>query len=329
MGGGPEPQGVFRLELNGLVPLLQSSSLFGGKQGVLLVDTHLLQAAEARALEALLSQHDPAAVAVAFIAQGSLPAPLKKAVKEVGKLEQVRPLWESQIHGWISHQIREKGLRMGYQARQALVQRFGTDRSALKRALEQLQGEHRPISAEMIVERFRNRPDQPVFRLLDEIIAGDTPAVLRRLGDYLANARSSDGRPHILLGALESDLRLRLLAAEARNREQFRQWEEDNTFSRMLESAAGPLDEKAESRVRSGAKSRIRSSSRRLDRIWKQRKPLSSVNRAHQLRAARRALALLVAADRTLKLYPASLHLAVLERTVAELCRIYPTFARA
>ena len=169
-------------------------------------------------------------------------------------MDTVRPLWENQVHGWLTRQIKEKGLRVGYQARAALVQRFGTDRAALGRALEQLQGENRPISAEMIVERFRNRPDQPVFRILDEILAGDERSALRRLGDYLANARPSDGRPHILLGALESDLRLRLLASQARDREHFQQMEEENAFSRMLESAAGPLDEQSESRMRSAAR---------------------------------------------------------------------------
>ena len=194
--------------------------------------------------------------------------------------------------------------------------------------MEQLQGENRPISAAMIMERFRNRPDQPVFRILDEILAGNAEAALRRLGDYLANARSSDGRPYILLGVLESDLRLRLMASQALDREQFRRMEEEGVFSRMLESAPGPLDEKAETRLRSTAKSRVRSSRRRHDRVWNQRRPLTSVSGRQQIQAAERALSLLVQADRTLKLFPAPLHQPVLERTVVELCGVYRGFAR-
>ncbi len=327
--GAPEQQGVFRAELSGIVPLLQSSSLFGHKQGVLVVDAHLLLKDEAQALAELLSTIDSSAVAVAMVAQGRLPAPLPAIIKKVGKLQTVRPLWESQIHGWLNGQIKTKGLRMGYEARSAMVQRFGTDRAALERALQQLQGENRPITAPMIVERFRNRPDQPVFRILDEIVAGNRRAGLRRLGDYLANAKSSDGRPYILLATLESDLRLRLLASQARDRDHFRQMEEGNVFSRMLETAPGPLDQKSEGKLRSGAKSRVRSSHKRHDRVWNQRKPFNSVSRPRQIQAAQRALSLLVAADRTLKLYPAPLHQAVLERTVVELCGIYPAFCSA
>ncbi len=324
--GAPEQQGVFRSELSGIVPLLQSSSLFGQKQGVLLVDANFLLAAEAKALADLLSTIDPSAVAVAMVAQRRLPAPLPALIKKTGKVQSVRPLWENQVHGWLNGQIKSKGLRMGYEARSALVQRFGTDRAALERALQQLQGENRPITAGMIMERFRNRPDQPVFRILDEIVAGNRSAGLRRLGDYLANARPSDGRPYILLGTLESDLRLRLLASGASDREHFRQMEEGNVFSRMLESAAGPLDNQSESKLRSGAQGRVRSGQKRHDRIWNQRKPFNSVSRPNQLQAAQKALSLVVTADRTLKLFPAPLHQSVLERTVAELCDLYPAF---
>ena len=326
---GPGQPGVFRPELTGIVPLLQSSSLFGSKQGVLLVDANFLTASESHALADLLSARDPAAVAVAIVARGRLPDALKKRMKELGKVQSVRPLWENQVHGWLNGQIREKGLRMGYQARAALVQRFGTDRAALGRALEQLQGENRPITADMIVDRFRNRPDQPVFRILDEIVAGNTRLALRRLGDYLANARPSDGRPHILLGVLESDLRLRLSAARSEDREQFRHAEENSAFSRMLESAPAPLSRKSEKGLRSVARSRVRSANRRHDRIWSQRKPFNSVSGSRQLRAAQRALYLLVSVDRTLKLFPAPLHRAMLERTVAELCLLYRAFTAA
>lgn len=325
--GMPEQHGAFRHDLLEIVPLLQSSSLFGQKQGLLLVDAHNLLSAESQALGEMLGALDPSAVAVAIVAE-RLPKDLSKKVKEIGKVKSLRQMWENQVHGWLDHQSREKGLRMSYQSRAALVQRFGTDRAALRRALEQLQGENRPITAAMIIERFRNRPDQPVFRILDEILAGNTEAALRRLGDYLANARSSDGRPYILLGTLESDLRLRLMASQARDREHFRRMEEKGVFSRMLESAPGPLDDKAEKRLRSTAKSRVRSSQRRHDRIWNQRRTLSSVSGHQQARAAERALSLVVRADRTLKLFPVPLHQPVLERTVVELCGVYQGFAR-
>lgn len=326
--GIPDQHGAFRQDLLEIVPLLQSSSLFGQKQGLLLVDAQNLLSGEALALSELLGAIDSSAVAVAIVAVRSLPKAVAKKVKEIGRVESMRQLWENQVHGWLDRQSKEKGLRMGYQSRAALVQRFGTDRSALRRALEQLQGENRPITAKMIMERFRNRPDQPVFRILDEILAGNTEGALRRLGDYLANARSSDGRPYILLGTLESDLRLRLIASQAHDREHFRQMEEEGAFSRILESAPGPLDQKAEARLRSTAKSRVRSSRRRHDRIWNQRRPLTSVSGRQQVRAAQRALSLVVQADRTLKLFPAPLHQPVLERTVAELCGVYQGFAQ-
>jgi len=323
----PDQQGVFRPDLLEIVPLLQSSSLFGQKQGLLLVDAHNLLSAESQALGEMLGALDPSAVAVAIVAE-RLPKDLSMKIKEIGKVKTLRQMWENQVHGWLDRQSREKGLRMSYQSRAALVQRFGTDRSALRRALEQLQGENRPITAAMIIERFRNRPDQPVFRILDEILAGNTEGALRRLGDYLANARSSDGRPYILLGTLESDLRLRLLASQAHDREHFGRMEVEGVFSRMLESAPGPLDEKAEARLRSSAESRVRSSRRRHDRIWNQRRPLTSVSGHRQVRAAERALSLVVQADRTLKLFPVPLHQPVLERTVVELCGVYQGFAR-
>ena len=326
--GGPNQHGAFRADLNGVVPLLQSSSLFGLKQGLLLMDANFLLAAESRAMAELLPAIDPSAVAVAIVAQRSLPATLAKTVRAIGKVKTLLPLWENQIHGWLMGQMKEKGLRMSYQARAAMVQRFGTDRAALRRALEQLQGENRPITAEMVMERFRSRPDQPVFRILDEIVAGNAEAALRRLGDYLANSRSSDGRPHILLGVVESDLRLRLKASQARNRDHFGELEVDGVFSRMLESAPSPLDQKAEDKLRSTAEKRVRSSQRRLDRIWRQRKPFNSVTGTEQIRAAQRALSLVVQADRTLKLFPVPLHQAVLERTVTELSGAYQGFAR-
>lgn len=326
-GGGPDHHGAFRPELVTIVPLLQSSSLFGQKQGMLLVDANFLLAAESRALAELLPSIDPAAVAVAIVAHRSLPTALSKKVKEIGKVKSIRQPWERQIHGWLIGEIKEKGLRMGYQARLALVQRFGTDRAALRRALEQLQGENRQVTPQMVTERFRNRPDQPVFRIVDEILAGNAPAALRRLGDYLANARASDGRPHILLGTLESDLRLRLQASQATDRRHFWQMEEQSRFSRLMESAPAPLDEKTETRLMSRAKKSVQSSQRRLNRIWSQRKPFDSVTRPQHIRAAQEALSLVVRADRTLKLFPVPLHQAVLERTVAEMSEVYRGFA--
>ena len=325
--GGPEQHGAFRPELVTMVPLLQSSSLFGRKQGMLLVDANFLLAAESQALAELLPSIDPAAVAVAIVAHRSLPNALSKKVKEIGKVKSIRQPWERQIHSWLIGEIKEKGLRMGYQARFALVQRFGTDRAALRRALEQLQGENRPVTAQMVTERFRNRPDQPVFRIVDEILAGNTGAALRRLGDYLANARASDGRPHILLGTLESDLRLRLQASQARDRQHFWQMEEQSRFSRLMESAPAPLDRKTETRLMSNAKKSVRSSQRRLNRIWNQRKPFDPVTRPQHIRAAQKALSLVVRADRTLKLSPVPMHQAVLERTVAEMSEVYRGFA--
>ncbi len=50
---GQDQGGSFRPELAGIVPLLQSSSLFGRKQGMLLVDAQHLLAAEVQVLAQL------------------------------------------------------------------------------------------------------------------------------------------------------------------------------------------------------------------------------------------------------------------------------------
>ena len=121
--GIPDQHGAFRHDLLEIVPLLQSSSLFGLKQGLLLVDAHNLLSSESHALVELLPSIDPSAVAVAIVAEGSLPRALSNKIKEIGKIQSMRQLWENQIHGWLDRQAKEKGLRMGYQSRVALVQR--------------------------------------------------------------------------------------------------------------------------------------------------------------------------------------------------------------
>ena len=61
--------GSVRHELEPMIPVLQSGSLFGGYQGLALIDAQQLTAAEADVLIELLEQVDHNALAVAFVSR--------------------------------------------------------------------------------------------------------------------------------------------------------------------------------------------------------------------------------------------------------------------
>jgi DNA polymerase III delta subunit len=86
-------------------------------------------------------------------------------------------------------------------------------------ALDQLEGSTAKVTAEVIMSRFRNRPDEPTWHITDAIEKGDVAVALRRLSDFLVH-----GHPLVYLAALESDLKKRALAATAPDQETLQTW---------------------------------------------------------------------------------------------------------
>jgi DNA polymerase III delta subunit len=216
-GGGEEGEGPLRTELEPLIPMMQSGSLFGEKQGLMLVEAENLNAAEAALLASLLAQLDGDSTAVVLVAFGSLPAVLAKAIKSLGETVSVRKMWERQAGEWVFDQIAARGLTMDSEASDALLQRFGTDIAALGQALDQLAEHKGKVSRQIVLDRFRNRPDEPLVHYTDAVAAGKVGDALRRLADFLTH-----GHPLVLLATLEADLRRRALAAAASDEESYR-----------------------------------------------------------------------------------------------------------
>lgn len=210
--------GVLRPALEPIVPALQSGSLFGDRQGIEVVDAHALQAAEGDVIVELLEAADPGAVSVVFLTTGALPARLGKAIRSLGEVVEVQKRRERDAAEWLGAEIRDRKLRLTSDAAAALVQRFGSDTAGLAQALDQISSDEE-ISAEEVLARFRNRPDEPMWHYADAVAAGDVAEALRRLADFLVH-----GHPLQLMGFLESDLRRRALAAAAPNLETLAEW---------------------------------------------------------------------------------------------------------
>lgn len=255
-GAGEEGEGNLRRELEPAVPILQSGSLFGGSQALLMVDAHLLQAAEADILAELIRHRDADAVTVVLVSGGRLPKRLADLAKEAGETISVSKMWERQALQWIDKEVNSRSLTFEKGAADALVQRFGTDTASMSRALDQLVEHRGKITADLILSRFRNRPDEPLFLYIDAIEKGRAGEALRRLADFLTHSH-----PLQVVGALDNDVRRRTLAAAAPDQE---------TLTRWL--GAKPSD-------------------RRTDRLWRMRGrvPESALRRAQEavLRADR------------------------------------------
>jgi DNA polymerase III delta subunit len=218
-GAGEEGEGTLRAELEAAVPILQSGSLFGGSQALLLIDAQQLQAAEAEILANLIRHRDTEAVTVVLAAEGRLAKPLAEVAKEGARSISVGKMWERNALQWVEAQVKARGLPFEKGAAEALVQRFGTDTASMTRALDQL-GEHQGrITAELILTRFRNRPEEPLFLYLDAVEKGRAGEALRRLADFLTH-----GHPLQVIGAIDHDLRRRSLAATAPDQETLAQW---------------------------------------------------------------------------------------------------------
>jgi len=214
--GGDDEGAVLRAGLDGLVPVLQSGSLFGGRQGLELVDAHRLTAGDATVLAALVEAASPEAVAVAVVAEGSVPAVLAKVLKARGRTVAVKKVWESNALRWVTDEVRRRGLTIDAAGVQALVQRFGADIASLELALDQLAESRGRIGADEILDRFRNRPNVPIFHYTDAVAKGDVDEALRRLGDLLVHQH-----PLVILASLETELRRRAFALSSPDKATF------------------------------------------------------------------------------------------------------------
>ena len=218
-GAGSVGDGALRTELEPIIPLLQSGSLFGERQGLELVDAQNLQAAEAEVLVELISASGLETIEVVLVAGGAVPKGLAGAVKESGETISIRKMWERQALQWLDSELKQRGLLLEKGAGDALLQRFGTDTAAMGQALDQLEETSGKITKELILDRFKNRPDEPPFHITDAISKGEVGVALRRLSDFLVH-----GHPLVFLAALETDLKKRSLAAAAPDEDTYRSW---------------------------------------------------------------------------------------------------------
>lgn len=215
-GAGETGDGVLRAELEPMIPLLQSGSLFGETEGLELMDAQNLQKSELETLVDLLSGTDLATMEVVLIYGGAVP----KAIKDLGgQMSSVKKMWERQASQWLESEIERRGLDLDKTVAQALIKRFGSDTASLGQALDQLEETPGRVTANMVMDRFKNRPDEPTWNITDAISKGDVGTALRRLSDFLVH-----GHPLVYLAALETDLKKKSLAAAAPDQGTLREW---------------------------------------------------------------------------------------------------------
>ncbi len=217
--GEDDGTAAMRVEVESMVPALQSGSLFGGKTGVLVVDAQNLLKAEATIVAELVPTVDGDQAAVVFVSAGALPAPLAAAVKAEGEVLTVKKYRERDASGWLAEAARERSVKLHGDAAAALVQRFGSDVAALAQALDQLAASGQEVTADVVRSRFSNRPDEPMWHYSDAVAAGDAGTALRRLADFWTH-----GHPLQLLAFVAGDLRRRCLAAAAPDITTYAEW---------------------------------------------------------------------------------------------------------
>lgn len=216
-GGGEEGSGAVRAEIEPAIPVLQSASLFGGVSGLQIVDAQQLTKDEAGVLAELVSTMDTDAVALVVVSSGSVPSALAKVLKERGEVASVRRMRERDSREWLADELGRRRLSVDREAADALVQRFGTDIASMGQALDQLADAGETITSEIIIDRFKNRPNEPTWLYTDAITKGNVGEALRRLGDLLTHTH-----PLVLLGALESEVKRRAIALSAADIDEFR-----------------------------------------------------------------------------------------------------------
>lgn len=219
-GQDSDREGSVRSELAPLIPALQSVSLFGDITAVMLLEADQLQVGEAATIASLLPSVDPEATRLVVVSEGAPPAALAKALAAHGaKKLDIKAVRERDAAEWLATEVKRRHLRMSLGARNALLESFGTDLAALAGALEQLESSGGELDEGSIRDRFRNRPDEPMWLYADALQAGDVGQALKRLSDFLVH-----DHPLQLLGYLEGDLRRRALARSAPNEATYAEW---------------------------------------------------------------------------------------------------------
>lgn len=209
-GQGTGGEGAVRGELEPMIGPLQTVSLFGDTQCVVIHDAHQLLTSEADLLADLIGGVDPEAVVAIVVASGRLPAVVAKALKAAGAAEdEVKAVRERDAADWLAGEVRRRKLGIDAAGRDALLATFGTDLAALAGALDQLASGEGELDAASLAKRFRNRPEEPIWLYLDAVLAGDVQLALRRLEDFLTH-----GHPLQLLSFMEGDARRRAIASE-------------------------------------------------------------------------------------------------------------------
>jgi DNA polymerase III delta subunit len=163
------------------------------------------------------------------VAAGTVPKPLATMAKERGSTVSVKKMWERQASQWLDAELRDRGLKFEPGASEGLLKRFGTDTASMGQALDQLEEATEPITAQVVLDRFKNRPDEPPWHITDAIGKGDVGTALRRLSDFLVH-----GHPLVYLAALEGDLKKRSLAAAAPDQDTFKEWLGGRSSDRQL-----------------------------------------------------------------------------------------------
>jgi DNA polymerase III delta subunit len=212
-----------------MIPLLQSGSLFGEPQGLELVDAQNLRKAEQETLIELIGETDLTLAEVVLVASGSIGSRLSAVAKARGSTVSIKKMWERQAVQWLESESAERGLDLDKGAKDALLMRFGTDTASMSQAMAQLEEIDGKITAKLVMDRFKNRPEEPTWLITDAIGKGDVGTALRRLADFLVH-----GHPLVFLAALEADLKRRSLAAAAPDEATFRNWVGGRSSDRQL-----------------------------------------------------------------------------------------------
>jgi DNA polymerase III delta subunit len=218
-GAAEASETQLREPLQPIVPALQSGSLFGGSNGLLVVDAQNLQKAEAEVIAELVEVADPDAVTAVFLTAGAIPSPLAKILKERGESVSIKKMRERDATRWLGEAAKERRLRIEPEAVTVLVRHFGSDVAALGQALDQLAVDGETVTAEAVEGRYVNRPDEPMWLLADAISDGKEGEALRRLADFLEH-----GHPLVVLSFLEGEVRKRSLAAIAPDVDTYAGW---------------------------------------------------------------------------------------------------------
>jgi len=218
-GTAESSDGQMRESVQGIVPALQSGSLFGEADGVLIADAQNLLKGEAQVIAELVVGTDPDAVTAVFVTSGAIPAPLGTKLRSVGTTESVKKFRERDASRWLSEAAVARNLKLEPGAASVLLRRFGSDVAALGQALDQLAADGSKVTEADVIGRYSNRPDEPMWLFADAIGNGNEGEALRRLADFLEH-----GHPLVVLAFLEGEVRKRSLAAIAPDLETYATW---------------------------------------------------------------------------------------------------------